>query len=364
MRVLFTTLPAAGHFYPMVPLAWALRAAGHDVLVAVPEDFTPEVTAAGLPAAATSASLRSQATVDELRTGVVDRVVGAAHPGGLLDVAEATLEGTLALVRHWRPDVVVVEPTARAGQLAAAHAGVPVVLLPWGMLVPPGYAEAGAGQRWAEPGPMERRLGLTGMPPPVLGLEVCPPGYQHPTPWPVRHMRYVPYNGRMVRPAWLDEDRRRACVAVTTPTAEMAAAVRALAAAGLDVHIGVADRHRDRVLDLVGAVEGVRSVGMLPLDLVLPGCAVAAHDGSAGKTLTAMAHGVPQLVLPREADQFLHADRVQEVGAGLRADDDPAAAVRALLEAPGIAKQARLLAEEIAAQPTPAEVAAGFGELV
>lgn len=51
MRVLFTTAPLPGHLYPMVPLAWALRAAGHQVLVAAPENFSETVVATGLPAA-------------------------------------------------------------------------------------------------------------------------------------------------------------------------------------------------------------------------------------------------------------------------------------------------------------------------
>jgi len=34
MRFLFSTLPGLGHFFPIVPLAWAARAAGHDVLIA------------------------------------------------------------------------------------------------------------------------------------------------------------------------------------------------------------------------------------------------------------------------------------------------------------------------------------------
>lgn len=36
MRVLVTSCPNYGHLFPMVPLAWALRNAGHDVLAAVP----------------------------------------------------------------------------------------------------------------------------------------------------------------------------------------------------------------------------------------------------------------------------------------------------------------------------------------
>jgi len=34
MRVLFVSLPSIGHLLPLVPLAWAARAAGHEVLVA------------------------------------------------------------------------------------------------------------------------------------------------------------------------------------------------------------------------------------------------------------------------------------------------------------------------------------------
>jgi hypothetical protein len=34
MRALFVAGPGVGHVFPMVPLAWALRGRGHDVLVA------------------------------------------------------------------------------------------------------------------------------------------------------------------------------------------------------------------------------------------------------------------------------------------------------------------------------------------
>ena len=51
MRVLLTTYPERTHFLAMVPLAWALRTAGHDVRVAVQPKFAPTVTQAGLTAA-------------------------------------------------------------------------------------------------------------------------------------------------------------------------------------------------------------------------------------------------------------------------------------------------------------------------
>src|SRR5947207_431047 len=37
MRILFSTVALPGHFYPLVPLAWACRSLGHDVLVAPSE---------------------------------------------------------------------------------------------------------------------------------------------------------------------------------------------------------------------------------------------------------------------------------------------------------------------------------------
>jgi UDP:flavonoid glycosyltransferase YjiC (YdhE family) len=48
MRVLFTTSPGVGHFHPLVPLARALAAAGHEVAVACARAFGPTVAATGL----------------------------------------------------------------------------------------------------------------------------------------------------------------------------------------------------------------------------------------------------------------------------------------------------------------------------
>jgi UDP:flavonoid glycosyltransferase YjiC (YdhE family) len=50
MRVLFVVLPHKSHFFCMVPMAWALSAAGHEVRVASQPDITAAITAAGLNA--------------------------------------------------------------------------------------------------------------------------------------------------------------------------------------------------------------------------------------------------------------------------------------------------------------------------
>lgn len=49
MRVLVSTLAETGHFHPVVPIAQALQAAGHDVRFAAAPSFAAHVAAAGFP---------------------------------------------------------------------------------------------------------------------------------------------------------------------------------------------------------------------------------------------------------------------------------------------------------------------------
>src|SRR6476619_998989 len=49
MRVLFATTAGTGHFGPMMPVARACAAAGHEVRVAAPVSFAGHVERAGLP---------------------------------------------------------------------------------------------------------------------------------------------------------------------------------------------------------------------------------------------------------------------------------------------------------------------------
>jgi UDP:flavonoid glycosyltransferase YjiC (YdhE family) len=48
MRILLTTFAVRSHIYTQVPLAWALRAAGHDLRIATQPEGEPDVVSAGL----------------------------------------------------------------------------------------------------------------------------------------------------------------------------------------------------------------------------------------------------------------------------------------------------------------------------
>jgi MGT family glycosyltransferase len=97
---------------------------------------------------------------------------------------------------------------------------------------------------------------------------------------------------------------------------------------------------------------------------LLPHCALVVNHAGAGTVLGALAHGLPQLVLPQGADNFVTAERLVVAGAAavLRPGEVTAGAVRdavATLLADGSYRMlAEEIADEIAALPAPKEIAA------
>ena len=94
------------------------------------------------------------------------------------------------------------------------------------------------------------------------------------------------------------------------------------------------------------------------------------HQGGAGTTLTALRHGLPQLILPQLVDQAANACRLLATGAGrTRAVSDLTAsdlltAGHALLDDPAYRAAAQRLQNEIADLPSPAGVVADLSALV
>ena len=102
----------------------------------------------------------------------------------------------------------------------------------------------------------------------------------------------------------------------------------------------------------------VTTADWLPFAAVFPHVAGVVHHGGAGTVMTALAAGVPQLVVPGAGDRTVHARLLAERGAGLAVPLDrlTAAAFERLVSDAGLAAAAREVAEEIAAMPPPSEV--------
>ncbi|MEU0533913.1 nucleotide disphospho-sugar-binding domain-containing protein [Amycolatopsis tolypomycina] len=362
MRVLFTTLSGVGHLFPMVPLAQAVRAAGHTVLFASDEAFAPVVRNAGLPATAVlppsdlSTLLKPPTGAPFGRFDPQRAAEGSGRRCG--EAAVRALPAVRRLVERWRPDLVVSEPMELAGPAAASEAGVPWVRHFWGLFPPEGILRSAAESLVA--------AGLAPLAPPVRTIDICPAGLQFPATTPVTPMRYVPHQQADV-PGRLAGGGPRVCLTLGTMLPrrepEVAPLWRRLLDGFLDlgheVVIAIDPKDRPVLGDLPG---GVRA-DWVPLAALLPTCAAIVHHGGMGSLMTAVTCGVPQLVVPHFGDQFRNAERITEVGAGLglsRTTEDPAeigAAVARLVADGGLREVSRRLAAENAVRPSPAAVA-------
>ena len=379
MRALCTCVPGYGHFHPMVPVARALQAVGHDVVFATEERFCARVRAAGFPAfpAGLGPGRVAQRTLalpdvagDAWRFGA-QMFAGVAAPAKLPDL--------LAVVDDWRPDLVVSDVTDFAGPLAAAARGVAHAGHGLGPLFPLEFHRLAA--ELVAPFWKEREL----RPPPLAGmfdaayLDICPPSLQSAgieEIGPNAHrLRPVPFDAVAgeVLPDWADDLGPHPTVYVTLGTLDNDAP---------EVFAAVVVGIRDEPVNVIVTVgpdgdpaqlgpqpPNVRVERYVPQSLLLPRCDVVVAHGGSGTTLAALAHGLPLLLLPQGANQFWNAERCADLGVGLRLlahEVRPGAvrdAVLALLEQPAYRVRARGIANEIERMPSPDEIVRLLEEL-
>ncbi|SDX61761.1 L-noviosyl transferase [Amycolatopsis xylanica] len=368
MRVLFTTAPLSGHFFPLVPLAWACRAAGHEVLVATAASYVPSVVRAGLPAAATAppadfVELAAETTPELGVPGAdvreVERRLRYGHGMVFGEMAASGLPGMTELIGQWYPDIIVSDRAEFAGPVAGARHDIPIVQLHWGVAELPEYrlgAEAVLGER---------------LPDPTWVLDPWPRVLRLPHALPHHGIRHVPYNGDAPVPGWMLAPRAKPRICLTMGTLVPHIDVRGLAPLISETLENLADLGFDPVLvadeKAVAAWEPLPSVaehvGRMPLSEVLRASDAVIHHGGQGTSLTALAAGLPQLVLPQFADQFENAAAIVRSGAGIRlrpeeiSPETLAKGCLRLLENVSFGEGAASAAAAVAAQPSPAEIA-------
>lgn len=372
MRLLFTTAPLCGHLFPMVPLAWAARAAGHEVLVATTENFVSTVLGTGLPAVSWGPATDFVDMVADEPPISADNVTRRRHAHGRAfgRIARHCLPGAERIIWAWQPDLVVCERAEFAGPIAAALHDVPYVAFHWGVPALDEYREAATGE-------LADVSGVGALPTPVRTLNPWPPGLRLPYAAAHHGMRAIAYNGTALLPEWLlrPPRRRRVCVTFGTLLPRVAALglrgavapmLARLAGLGVELCLAVAD---DVLADWPELAESATVAGHMPLGQVLPTCDVIINHGGQGTVLTALAAGCPQLVLPHMDDQFDNADAVVKAGAGMSLSFDeftPALVTErceTLLGESGFGRVAAGVATEIAAQPSPVEIVHLLGQL-
>lgn len=368
MRVLFTTTSGRGHFQPMLPLARALAGAGHDVRWAAAEEVCATLRAKDFDAVAAGVY---ELVPSPLRNPPpeIAALPPAERPNLLFAIvfgplrAEPMLADLIPIVEDWRPHLLVCEQGELAGPIAAARHDVPNVTHAFGRLLPAPRV-ARARESMAD---LWRAHGLE--PRPYAGtydhlyVDIYPPTLQAND---TAHLGSV----QLVRPAdpIATDDAAERLIYVTLGTVfnhdlEL-----------FRVAVEAARELGTRVVVTLGLGQDPAALGPQPphvtveefipqADLLPASAAVVSHAGS-GTFLGALAAGVPQVLLPQAADQFLNAQAGEQGGVALavpRAEVSVERVREALERVIGdgtFRSAAERVRDEISTMPTPGAVVA------
>ncbi|WP_433386195.1 nucleotide disphospho-sugar-binding domain-containing protein [Micromonospora sp. KLBMP9576] len=341
MRVLFAIDPSIAHLYPMVPAAWALQNAGHEVRLASLSGFADRIAATGLtPVPLGDASWAARISDDPLEPHGPHEAQRYAEVLGLnpeereywylfyqylltptgdyLRPDRPEPHALIEYARAWRPDLIVWDLTQAAGAVAArvcgaAHARLVFAYDPSGWSLDRLAAGRGA---LTEAGldenplatlvrPLAERYGVDVDDELLVGqwtIDTAPPGLGLSTRTRKVALRYVPYNGAEPVPDWLREPPQRPRICLTLGESyrrfirgdwnRTPMLLEALA----ELDVEVVATLNDVQLDGYTPPDNVRLVEYLPLNQILPTCSAIIHHGGLGTFQAAVASRIPQLV--------------------------------------------------------------------
>jgi UDP:flavonoid glycosyltransferase YjiC (YdhE family) len=377
VKIMFASLGAYGHLYPMMPLPLACADAGHETVIATGPPFLgqlPLPTVPGYPP-----DLELDWAIQETRSrhpNLHDQDFSMAM---FADVtAELAAPTMIEQCERVRPDLVIYEGMHTGAGAAASVSGIPAAA----------YAIALAssiyGRLHAATVRYQRETWLQWNRTPLEGDGLLATALINPAPPSVRQtdgtgiptipIRSVAYNESSAGvPAWLDGPRTRPRVYLTLGTVSFGAVEvlsRAIAEiAPLDVDVLVTVGPEGNPAALGDVPENVHVERFVAQSAVLPLVDLIVHHGGTGTVLSALEVGLPQLLLPQGADQFFNAEILTTTGAARALPNDAQQlgaigdAVQALLGDSPERHTAARVRDEIAAMPSAAEVVPTLVEL-
>jgi UDP:flavonoid glycosyltransferase YjiC (YdhE family) len=379
MRMLFTTLPGAGPFHPLVPFARSLQERGHEVAFATSRSYCGTVQNAGFHCFPAGCDWH-----------LGDRETLYAHVKGLQPDCKAPFSplahifagflpspmvpDLLTLAQSWQPDVVVRDPMEFAGCVVAEVLGIPHAAC--GLLFsfwdgawhgPPG--EIGKPNLCD----LRRRYGLSSDPGlsmlyRYLYLAFLPPIFPDPAvklPGTVHFLRPVCFNQSVsdAPPTWLAHLPERPTVHASLGTVfHRTPGVFAAIIAGLrleNINLVVA----------IGCDQDPAAYGQQPPNvyieryiahsLLLPRCDVFVTHAGFSSVMAGLEQGLPMVAVPLAGDQPSNAQRcsalgvARVIGPDTRTPEAFRAAVREVLRNPSYCNNAARLRQEIQLLPGP-----------
>ena len=400
-NILFTVIPAAGHMNPTVPIAQALQARGHTVRYITGLSKIPMLERAGLTAIPI---LRGRADTPEQISHPVGAQEDTYNPVKIfaeiryfLNLIRVGLQEMEQIIGGWRPDLVVTDFSTPIGAALAqrnhlrwvttttvpscirTRIGTPVFL--GGLSRPRHFGQRARDwggrqlhellrvgltillrKRWRELG-LQLNLpnGGDGLYSPYAILALAPAELEYPRDWPAQLHWIGPIdwsNAPALAPGLDDFLTTGAPRAFVTFGSEQFPAKEPLL------------RRIADTLDRLGVRTWITGGGAVDLtDLQLPNVRVikyapyatmlsqvdfAVHHGGSGITYSTLMGGKPALIIPDGKDQPDNAQKVVELGAGLRLRQKSVSAERIqtaiehLLHEPAFATQAQQFAKRIA----------------
>lgn len=380
MRILFTTLPGAGPFHPLVPLAQALQTAGHQVAFACARSFCSTIEAAGFrcyPAGHDWLLSNREPLFTHVQQarGSLERPFSPLRDVFARYLPVHMVPDLLSLIRSWSPDVLVRDPLEFAGCIAAECLNVPHTAC--------GPLFAFWQGAWHHrPGEVDKpeldELRHTyGLPPDpdlvmlhrYLYLAFLPPAFVGPdvhTPPTVQFLQPISFNSGGSE---------------SLPTRIAHVPVRPIVHASLGtifhrtpgVFPAILEGLRDEPLILILAVgrdqdpaqfgpqpSNVFIERYIPHTELLPFCDVVITHGGFSSLMVCLNHGVPMVLIPLAGgDQRGNAERCVDLGVGRLIPPDQRApkvireAVREVLSDQRYREHVRLLQNEIQKLPGP-----------
>ena len=367
---MFASLGAYGHLYPMMPLALACADAGHEAVIATGPPFLgrlPLPTVPGYPP-----SLELDWVIQEARRRHPDLHDQDFSMAMFADVtAEFVAPTIIEQCERERPDLVIFEATNAGAGVAASVLEIPAAA--YAILLESSFYGSLHGATAGYQRNMWLQRNLT--PPAGDGLlaavliNPAPPTLQRTSASetmtvPIRSVAYNESSAEV--PAWLDATPARPRVYLTLGTVSFGAVEvlsRAIAEiAALDVDVLVTVGPEGEPASLGELPDNVHVERFVAQSAVLPLMDLVVHHGGTGTVLSAVAVGLPQLLLPQGADQFFNAAILTAAGAARALPNDaqqPGVIGNAVHELLGDAPERHVairLRDEIAAMPSPAEV--------
>jgi UDP:flavonoid glycosyltransferase YjiC (YdhE family) len=367
--LLFAFTGGRGHAEPLVPIARAAEAAGHDVAFAGRAAHLPEVEALGFRTFAAGPDVVPErgplVAVDMARE---ERVLRDGFAGRIARSRAADLLGVCA---ELEPDLIVCDEVDFGAMVAAERLGLPhasVLVTAAGSFVRPEIVREPLAALREEHGlPLDPGLAMLGR---QLVLSPFPPSFRDPG-FP------LPGTAVSIRPGATG----RACgqhpplVYCTLGTVfplesgdlfarllEGLAELRIEAIVTVGLHIDA---------DALGPLPpNVQLERFVPQSAILPRCSAVVCHGGSGTVIGALAHGLPLVTIPMGADQPLNAARCEALGVGLALDPlratpaDVREAVSAVLADHAYRAAAERIRDEIAALPGPEHAVALLARLV